>query len=499
MANQPNSAQDLNNLIQDEGASAVIARFKKPPLSSRLLRDLYQDFASNTVYRFIAAYPLSPSDLLESLNEVCEDSEALALLALNPRTPNHLLTQLVENPDPQVRTTAAKNPQLTPRDMRLLSRDISRSVRVTMAGNPLLKPQFQAELALDGDDAVRAAIAGNQSLLSEIRFALSTDPSPIVRAQLIRACDDEEILLFWADSDREDLQQALLARPALSETILQSLRHSTHSHIRTLARDASESLNEAEKFIIARKGSPSEKEKRCTAKDLSDALQRIFSTDPNPSIRATLAAHPKIHPDFIAHFITTTDEAPLRALAANPNIPSHFLLPIAQTGIEGIAEALAYRKNIPLDVFEFLLHSNSEPFITHLARNPENAVPLSKTLNPYATHILPSVRAFVAQHAELTPQEWNQFLNDPAVSVRLALSANPTISDLQLEDLLQDEDPSVSETARLRWQSNLRSHRSLKQADPTRLAETKTKDPYIPDIEVLPETGVLHKLKTIFK
>lgn len=501
MATAPDTAQELLEIILELGIPRICKTYRRPPLPTRLLRELYAIGGQPEARRFIAAYPLSPSDLLETLSSECTDPEALAAAAVNPRTPAHLLSRLIESPLPKVRVEAAGNPQLSARDMRLLARDIDRSVRMAVAANPSLKPQHMAELAQDGEPAVRAALALHPNLLSEIRLVLQADPSPVVAAELVLHDEDEEALLFAADSDNENRQLALLARKDLPKAVGQSLLHSAHPAIRARARERF-SPSPAECLGIARRGTVAERLWLASREDLPSPLQRLLSQDESPEVRRRLARHPRVHPDIAAHFVTMHDTGPCEALAANPATPPDSLLALAQSGIESVPPLLAYRSDLPAAVCAYLLkQAPSEVFLRHLAsaKPPPPAIPRA-LLAPYAGHPLPTVRAFVAARGQLDTGQRAQLRKDPVAAVREAICRNPDTTDLELEELLDDPDHSVSETARTRWQSNRRAHRE--HADPPTGSTENTFIEEPPDSSSTEDpdntSGVLRRIKRIF-
>lgn len=501
MATAPDTAAELLEIILESGIPRICKAYRKPPLPTRLLRDLYAIEDRPEARRFIAAYPLSPSDLLEALSRECADPETLAAAALNPRTPAHLLSRLIESASSAVRAEVAINSQLSPRDMRLLARDIDASVRSTVAKNPALKPQLMAELSNDGRPAVRASLAANPSLFPEIRFARQADPSPIVGSELVAHCEDEETLLFWADSDDENLQIALLERKSLPDSVGHSLLFSPHPAIRAEARERF-APTFPERLGIARRGTIEERQWLAAQPEMPLALQRILSQDESADVRRRLAAHPDVHADVAAHFITMHDEDCCEALAANPATPKDLLLALARSGIDSIPSLLAYRNDLSVDLLEYLLlEAPSEAFVRHLAIAGNEPPALSGVLlTSYARHPLPSVRAFVATRAELDLSQRSRLGRDIAPPVREAICRNPATTDLELEELLDDSDPAVAQTARKRWQSNRRTRRTPapESTSPGSDAEAGEASEVSLESNFENASGVLRRIKRIF-
>lgn len=455
----PQNVEALLEQIRRDGIAKVCSVFRRPPLPSRMLRELVEMEGEDGVLgrRFVADYPLSPSDLLEALDRDCEDSIALASVALNPRVPPHVLARLAESEDSAVRRQAARNSQLAPRDLRTLARDVDWRVRAAAAGNNALKTQHQAELTHDPEPAVRLSLVGNPSIVPEIRFALSNDPSPVVRGGMVGACDDDEALLFWADSDIEDFQTALLTRKDLPEAVIESLMQSPFARIRAAARER-RVPNEEEVLGLARRDEVEDRLWILGQATVPLPIQQILAQDADASVRVALAAHSSVQPDVAEHFITMNDEGCCRELAANPAMPKELMMALACSKIEGIAVRLAYRDDVPNDVVRYLLSGpDGECFIAHLAMRDSIGFEIpGELMVRFCDSPQPAVRALVAQLGHLSDSLRAQLRADPVPAVRIALCKNSETTDMELEEMLEDGDEVVVENARLRWMSNRR-------------------------------------------
>ena len=63
---QINTSDDLVAQIDELGVAGTVKAHRKPPLPTRILRDLYELYHDQDTYlEFLAHYPLIPSDLAD--------------------------------------------------------------------------------------------------------------------------------------------------------------------------------------------------------------------------------------------------------------------------------------------------------------------------------------------------------------------------------------------------------------------------------------------------
>lgn len=461
MATTPENIDELLERIQRDGIVRACSVFRRPPLPSRLLRELYDHRQDPLGRRFIAAYPLSPSDLLECLSEESEDSEALAMVAVNPRTPPHSLARLAEHPDPSVRSRAAGNSQLTARDLRALARDERVEVRVAVARNEAIRLQHQAELAKDADPSVRVALAGNAVLDPEVALFLSDDDSPLVRVQLVGCANvEDEQLLYWADSDREELQLALLKRSQLPPPVIESLVLARSATVRSEARARLEGFRDpVPATFVVRYGTEPERAALAAEPALPVPLQRVLSQDAAVPVLSALAANWEIDPDVTEHLIGRGVPEVLETLAENAGIQENALFSLAKAGDARVDALLAFRENLPASIVRMLAAGGSDSAYLRqkaVRGDPVEHLPETVSLN-LARAPLPSLRALAARSPSLQPELLRDLAADPAPTVRLAVAENPVTPDLVLEALREDSDARVAKLAHGRWQNNRRA------------------------------------------
>lgn len=429
--NLPESVEELLALIECERVAVLCKRFKKPPLPSRLLRSLIDAHGDSLpALAFVAAYPLSPSDVLERMGESVQDPAIAEGLATNPRTPPATLIRLMESTNPQVRAAVAKNPNLNPRDIQRLLQDNATEVAITLATNPALKPQHQAVLATHAEASVRVALLRNSNLETSILTALTTDPSPVVRCALAaQAKADESLLEFWADCDREEIQCALLQRRNLPDEILQSLAFSPHAQVRMQVRDAvvrSESLM----LFWAEQGSVEERLWLAGLELLPYPLQTILSQNDESEVRCALARNPKLDDRIADYFITTGETEECLALLDNPAKKSAWLKALAQSGNPEVIAALMYEPELDSALLDTLINQRlSAEAVLHLSAQkrtfPGLKQELAYVLGKYAH---PAIRRFAAS-AQTIPGE-NAFIVENRHTQQLTERLDALLSNL---------------------------------------------------------------------
>ncbi len=438
-------------LVRRDGVRRAAQALRKPPLPSTLLQALaaLPEAEAPEARLFVAAYPLAPSHLLETLAADAPTEELLAHLATNPRTPPHLLIELAAHPAIEVRAQAAQHPQLPPRELTTLTDDPAPAVRRALAGNPGLRLPQQARLAADSDPSVRLALAGQSALASPAALVLAIDDSAVVRLHTVAtASADDETVIGWAATDEEDVQLALLRRRQLPEAAERLLHLSVHASVRRAARERAEP-DLASLLHFATAGDAEERRWVAGRPDLPRPLQRLLAQDADASVRAALAAHPRLDPGIAAYFVDLADEPACLALAANPAISEELTQGIAATRRPAVLAALAYRESLDPELASVLV-VHSPVFRRHWAVQDR---PLSgldaESARKFVADRLPAVRALGVRGHAWRRADLYDFVRDPVPRVRLAAVRHPNAADELLADALHDPAPDVAEAARL--------------------------------------------------
>jgi len=443
----PLTVETLLEHIRRDGVRRTTVALRKPPIPSRLLQELAALTDTPEALEFVAAYPLSPSHLLETL--AAGSPTVLAHLATNPRTPPHLLTQLAAHSDASVRAQAALHPQLPARELFILATDSAPEVRRALAGNPELRLPHQAILVADADPAVRLRLASQSALPAPVAHVLSCDPCAVVRLHTIAtAAAEKELLLGWAASDEEDLQLALLQRNPLPSEVNRTLLHSPHASVRRQVRDAARP-DDVDLLFIATRGEPDERAWVATRPELSRPLQSLLARDADASIRTALAANLALDESIALYFLGLAEEPVCEALAGNPSISPDLIEELAATRQPTVLAALAYRENLNAKLVQFLL-LHSPDFRRHWAIQERTTVPLDpETAQTLLTDPLPTVRALaVRAHPAWRRADLYDIARDPAPVVRIAALRHRNAPDELLTDRLLDPAPEVAAAAR---------------------------------------------------
>lgn len=489
------SAESLLARLESEGVRAVCHAYRKQPIPSRILQELItpasgdqpaggDDAAAPTpgsalALEFVAAYPLSPSHLLESLAQSSPPSVVLARLATNPRTPPQLLTGMAAHEDALVRAQVATHRQLPGRELTALAQDSDATVRASLAGNPSLRLPHQAMLVADDEPAVRLKLAGQPVLPTPVALVLGADDCPAVNLHTVAtATVEDEILEYWAVSDDEALQLALLLRKNLPAEVCHLLLRSPHAAVRRQAR-ADLDLDDVDLLYLITHGEDDERAWVAGQPLLPRPLQSALAQDEAEGVRVALAANPVLE-DTIARYFVGLAEAPVcAALAANPTVAPELIEELAATRAPAVLRALAYREDLDARLVMLLL-THSRDFRGHWALQGRTSPTLDvETAQALAKDPLPTVRAFAIN----TCPDWRradlyELARDPVPAVQIAALRHANAADEMLEDYANageaDVDVDVAAAARTRQAERAAQAKALAKAGASASATTRT-------------------------
>jgi hypothetical protein len=494
--------------IRRDGVRRAAQALRKPPLPSALLQALADLPAADApeARLFVAAYPLAPSHLLETLAEAAPSPELLAHLATNPRTPPHLLIQFAAHPEPSVRAQAALHPQLPPRELLTLADDPDSSVRRALAANGSLRLPQQSLLAADADPSVRLSLAGQSALATPAALVLAIDDSAAVRLHAVAAAPaEDETVIGWAATDEEEVQLALLRRRRLPEAAERLLFQSAHASVRRAVRDRVEP-DPVDLLNIATAGDAEERRWLATRPGLPRPLQRLLAQDADATVRSALAANNCIDPGIAAYFVDVADEPACLALAGNPAVSEELIQGVAATRRPAVLAALAYRETLE-SALAALLVARSPVFRRHWAVQDR---PLSgldaETARTLAADRLPAVRALAVRGHAWRRADLYDFLRDPVARVRLAAVRHPNAPEGLIADALGDLDPEVVEAARAVQTARDSSpaiaiHAAALPAPGSEPETDDTSEPFFtePPSVTRRDIGLLNKLSRLFR
>lgn len=444
MSDSALTSSALLERIQRDGVRKTAVALRKPPLSSRLLQELAALAEPSIAQQFVAAYPLSPSHLLEALAQTAQDPEVFPYLATNRRTPPHLLSTFAAHENPEVRVHVATHPQLAARELLNLAQDADVAVRRAVATNPSLRLPHHATLVTDSSPATRLRLAAQPTLPAQVALVLAADTSTVVRAHTIAASTaDDDILLGWAASDAEDVQLALTARKNLPTAVRALLLLSPHATVRRVARNLIEPDSVALLHFITA-GEPDEHAWVAARPKLAAPLQRQLAQSETPAVRLALAANPALAPDFADYFVALADESVCVALTTNPSISSDHVQSLAATRLAAVLTALAYRDDLYEELIPFLLE-HSPDFLRHWAIQQKPAtLPDAALARRLLADPLPTIRAFAVASHPWHRADLYDFARDRSPAIRLAALRHPNASDELVSSLLADPVPEIA-------------------------------------------------------
>ncbi len=447
------TAETLLSRIRADGVRRTSNALRKPPIPSRLLQELAALPDAHEALEFVAAYPLSPSHLLETLATNAAPS-VLAHLATNPRTPPHLVTQFAAHENASVRAQAASHPQLPARELLLLAADPQPEVRRALAANPSLRLPHHAALVIDEDPSVRLRLATQSALSAPAALVLGADACAVVRVHTVATAPaEEDVLLGWAAGDEEDVQLALLQRKELPAEVCHTLLRSPHASVRRLAR-ADLDLDDVDLLFVAARGEPDERAWVAARPLLSRPLQSLLAQDTDASVRTALAANPALDETIARFFTSLAEDAVCEALARNPAVPSDLVEELAATRSPAVLAALAYRNDLDEKLVRFLL-VHSPDFRRHWAIQDRTQTRIDIDIDTAKTLLadpLPTVRVLaVSACPDWRRADLYDLARDAAPAVRIAAVRHPNAPDELLQDRADDSAPEVSAAAREVW------------------------------------------------
>ena len=456
------NCQDLVAQIDTLGVAATVKAHRKPPLMSRILRELYELYHDQDRYlAFLAHYPLIPSDLADQIASQLdpEKVEIASGLAGNPRCPQQALNRLVHHPAIVVRQALAANPNLTPKEFQAMVEDENTFVRAALAQNSSLPNPLQFLLADDPASAVRIALSTRKNLDLDVAIQLAQSQHSLVSAAVILNYTlDDELLQLWAEQDQAKQQLLLLKRQkSVPMTALQSLGFSPHGLVARTAFQLS-GLNGPAMLYLSQSQDTRDRIFLAEQSDLPASIQRRLAQDSAERVRRRLAANHSIHESIALHIVASNDLGACRALAKNPATSDRALRALCQHPDDAIALLVAYRDDLQPEHLDLLInHRSSCCVVEHLAYQGISYLATSAEKTEQLTkHASPTVRAFAAQAANISAANRNQLMHDPSTQVRKQLALNPQLSEHQLRGLRNDSEREVVFAAESNFAARIR-------------------------------------------
>jgi hypothetical protein len=467
---QINTCDDLVEQIDDLGVAETVKVHRKPPLPTRILRDLYELYHDQDVYlEFLAHYPLIPSDLADQIATKLDPKKSGIAhgLASNPRCPQQALNRLVKHKDVTVRYALASNTNLTPKEFQILVEDQNAYVRAEAAQNPSLPVHLQFILADDTSSAVRISLANRKTLDLDIAVHLAQSDDTAVRAAVILHCTlDDELLQLWAD--RDDLRQQLLLlrrKSTLPASIQSAIHFSPHSFACRTALTGKE-LSGPEMLFLAESDDTRDRIFIAEQSDLPASIQRILAQDASPKVRRRLAANGSLYESIALHIAASSDIGSCRALAKNPSISDDVIAYLCGHPEDEIALLITYRDDLTDTHRDRLINQRESLTVAeHFAYLEIEYTNTSETVaEQLAQSDAPTLRAFSAYSTNLSSRVRSRLTSDLSDSVRLAVASNPMLDDSQIKRLCEDPNREVIFAAEATYAQRLRESNPAQDA-----------------------------------
>lgn len=446
---QISTYQDLVDAIEQDGVEQTVRANRKPPLHTRILRELYELYPDRPEYvAFLAEYPLIPSDLAETIaSTIPEDYVDIARgLAANPRSSQITLNRLCEHADPRVRLALAANPNLTPKECQTLVEDENEFVRATLATNPSLPTPLQFILSADEQTSVRLALVGRKNLDADIAVHLSRDPDSSVCAAVIQTwSQDPEILHYWAETGDARIQQALLKRTKeLEPALLDTLALSSFGNVRRTAVQLA-GMKEAHLLSLAESDSPLDRIFLAEYTRIPSALQRILAQDTSVKVRRRLAANANLDEGIALHIAASDDLSSCKALAQNPSISAECVSQLCTHSEDQVALLVSYREDLNAEHLDLLLNAREISTVAeHLAYREIGYDSQGRDCADALAHsAAPSIRNFAAKGRELSPEILSGLSSDAYQPTRLAVAKHASTPSAALKELTYDDDRDI--------------------------------------------------------
>ena len=470
---QINTCDNLVAQIDELGVAETVKIHRKPPLPTRILRDLYELYHDQDVYlEFLAHYPLIPSDLADQIATKLDPRKSGIAhgLASNPRCPQQALNRLVEHKDVTVRHALASNTNLTPKEFQILVEDKNAYVRAVAAQNPSLPVHLQFILADDVSSAVRISLANRKTLDLDIAVHLAQSDDTAVCAAVILHCTlDDELLQLWAD--RDDLRQQLLLlrrKSALPANTQNAIHFSPHSLACRTAL-AKQELSGPEMLFLAESDDTRDRIFIAEQSDLPASIQRILAQDASPKVRRRLAANDSLHESIALHIAASSDIGSCRALAKNPSISDDVIAYLCRHPEDQVALLITYRDDLTDTHRDLLINQRDSLTVAeHFAYLEIEYINTSETVaEQLAQSDAPTLRAFSAYSENLSSRMRSRLTSDISDNVRLAVASNPTLNDRQIKQLCEDPNREVIFAAEATYAQRLRQRTPTTGTSPT--------------------------------
>ena len=350
-ARHPSSpAGELARLASDLDAEIRLAVAQNPACPGDVLLAFAGD-GDPRVRQVVAAHPASPGEALIRLaEEESDDVELLAAIAAHPASPPQLLARLAEHGAFRVRERVAAHPTYPDEHRRLLVRAGSTADLLAFAApDPALSPV----------DLVRLAQGGTWAR----RLAAHHPGTPA--ADLARLAADSDLLV----------REAAAGNPATPREILELLARAgssweahgfTEPTLRPTGAAGGRAKPESPRLVsaedLARLAALGPWGRRLAARrpEAPAELLAVLSQDPDPEVRASVAAHPGAGAPTLLGLAQDVAAGVRWAVVRRPDVPRDALSLLARDPLSAIRAAVAGHPATPPAVRESLARDLDE-------------------------------------------------------------------------------------------------------------------------------------------
>ena len=432
----------LVNPRASEGLLDLLQRLQQNDmtLSSSDLERLSQ--FGNWTGQMVAAHPNVPLTVLQRL-AVEGDWNTRIAVARNPQTLPSLLAQMATDHDPEIRQAVAAHLRVPAESLEALATDDQPEVRVRVATSWHTPAALLHKLAHDEHWKVRQAVAANPNIAAELLITLAADPDRDVRQAVADNPNVPEValeLLFvgWFESvgltlSRKELYCRLMAREASVSADWLSLLSERDEWGRRLAAQHP---------------------------NTPDFSLWKLAADEDWRVRAALSSNPALSPDLLFKLAQDSDGDVRRGVVAHPQVSDLALDRLATDEQPDIRQQVAKHPSASSFALGFLLGDEDESVRQEASQNPHTPPELkarfarAESADPgLEIEFLESLvvsnvysRTLAARNPSTPPDLLCQLARDSDWRVRIALAANSSLSDVEIQALASDTDHEVRQT-----------------------------------------------------
>ena len=251
-------------------------------------------------------------------------------VALNPKTPIKILTQLAD--DEKIRPAVASNISIPAEMLEKLAHDEKLEVRIAVAFNPSTPINVLKEFTRDEEKVLRAITSINISASNDLLVALSKDKEVWVREMVARNISTPIEVFEKLAKDEDEIVREKVANNISTPVYL----------LEKLASDKSEYVPE---MLGENVSTPTE-------------LLKVLGKDKKVSVRMRVALNPSAPGEVLEKLAEDEDEEIRQIVALNPSTPGEVLEKLAED--EELKELVVSNRATPVEVLRRLSEGSAD-------------------------------------------------------------------------------------------------------------------------------------------